>query len=160
MGTHTTQTVSKHVWVCRCYLQKYPHYLKPLNIESFFVTPTDNIEVSNIISSLHQSKSDETNSTSTRIFKLLKKDKSDQLAFLLNQSFASKILLPVLKTSKIIPIYKKGSVLEWSNYRPISLLLCIRLMYNRLYSFIEKKDSHIHPNLIFVNFSCSHSFNI
>ena len=50
-----------------------------------------------------------------------------------------------MKTSKIIPIYKKGSKLECSNYKPISLLSSIdkvlgRLMYNRLYNFLEKKE--------------------
>ena len=47
-----------------------------------------------------------------------------------------------MKTSKIIPIYKK---LECSDFRPISLLSNIdkileRLMYNRLYNFLEKKE--------------------
>ena len=119
-------------------------YLLPLNIESFFLTPTDSTEVSNIIFSLNQNKSDEPNSISIKILKLLNKDISDQLAILFNQSFSSGVFPSVLKTSKIIPIYKKGFKLECSNYRPISLLSNIdkileRLMYNRLYNFLEKK---------------------
>ena len=50
-----------------------------------------------------------------------------------------------MKTNKIIPIYKKGSKLGSSNHRPISVLSNIdkileRLMYNRLYNFLEKKE--------------------
>ena len=42
-------------------------------------------------------------------------------------------------------MYKKGSKLECSNYRPISLLSNIdkileRLIYNRLYNFLVKKE--------------------
>ena len=78
-----------------------------------------------------------------KIQKLLNKDISDQLAIIFNQSFSSGIFPSVLKTSKIIPIYKKASKLECSNYRTISLLHKIekilkRLMYNKLYSFAEK----------------------
>ena len=126
--------------------KKYYDYLPPLNIESFFLTPTDSTEVSNIIFSLNQNKSDGPNSIPIKILKLLNKDISDQLAILFNQSFSSGIFPSILKTSKIIPIYKKkGSKLECSNYRPISLLSNIdkileRLMYNRLYNFLEKKE--------------------
>ena len=77
--------------------------------------------------------------------KLLNKDISDHLAILFNQSFFSGILPSILKTNKIIPIYKKGSKLECSNYRPISLLsnfdkILERLIYNRLYNFLGKKE--------------------
>ena len=49
----------------------------------------------------------------------------------------------VLKTSKIIPFHKKE--LSFSNYQPISLLSNIdeileRIMYNRLYIFLEKNE--------------------
>ena len=125
--------------------KKYCDYLPPLNIESFFLTPTDSTKVPNIIFSLNQSKSDGSNCIPIKILKLLNKDISDQLAILFNQSFSSGIFPSILKTSKIIPIYKKGSKLECSNYRPISLLSNIdkileRLMYNRLYNFLEKKE--------------------
>ena len=84
--------------------KKYYDYLLPLNIESFFLTPTDSHEVSNIISSLNQNKSDEPNSIPTKILKLLNKDISGQLVILFNQSFCSGIFSSILKTSKIIPI--------------------------------------------------------
>ena len=102
--------------------KKYYDYLPPLNIESLFTTPTDSTEVFNIISSLNQDKSDGPNSIPFKILKLLNKAISDQLAILFNQSFSSGIFPSILKTSNIIPIYKKGSKLEYSNYRPISLL--------------------------------------
>ena len=97
------------------------------------------------ISSLNRDKSDGPNSIPIKILKLLNKDISDQLAILFNQSFSSGIFPSILKTSKIIRIYKKGSKLECSKYRPIFLLSNIdkileRLMYNRLYNFLEKKE--------------------
>ena len=129
---------------------------------SFFLTPTDGTEVSNIISSLNQSKSDGPNSIPIKILKLLNKEISDQLAILFNQSFSSGIFPSILKTSKIIPIYKKGSKLECSNYRPISLLSNIdkvleRLMYNRLYNFLERKRNHIFSSIWFSSETLYHS---
>ena len=124
--------------------KKYYDCLPPLNIESFVLTPTDSTEVSNIIFSLNQNKSDGPNSIPIKVLKLLNKDMSDQLAVLFNQSFSHGIFPSILKTSKVIPIYKIDSKLECSNYRATSLLSNIdkileRLMYNRLYNFLEKK---------------------
>ena len=103
------------------------------------------------------------NSIPIKILKLLNKDISDQLAILFNQSFSSGIFPSILKTSKIIPIYKKGSKLECSNYRPISLLSNIdkileRLLYYRLYNFLEKKKrNHIFTPIWFTTEILCHS---
>ena len=48
----------------------------------------------------------------------------------------------VLKSAKVVPVFKKDSKLNYSNYRPISLLSNIekileKLMYNRLYAFLD-----------------------
>ena len=51
----------------------------------------------------------------------------------------------VLKTAKVVPVFKKDSKLDYSNYRPISLLSNIekileKLMYKRLYTFLDNKN--------------------
>ena len=48
----------------------------------------------------------------------------------------------VLKTAKVVPVFKKDSKLNYSNHRPISLLSNIekmleKLMYKRLYAFLD-----------------------
>ena len=65
-----------------------------------------------------------------------------QLCELFNLSFSRGVFPFILKTSEVIPVYKKDSKLKCYNYRPISLLSNIdnalkRLMYNRLYSSLE-----------------------
>ena len=48
----------------------------------------------------------------------------------------------VLKSTKVVPVFKKDSKLNYSNYCPISLLSTIekileKLMYKRLYTFLD-----------------------
>ena len=48
----------------------------------------------------------------------------------------------VLKTAKVVPVFKKDSKLDYSNCRPISLLSNIEkvLVYKRLYKNLCIKD--------------------
>ena len=51
----------------------------------------------------------------------------------------------VLKTAKLVTVFKKDSKLDYSNYPPISLLSNIekileKLMYKRLYTFLNNDD--------------------
>ena len=46
-----------------------------------------------------------------------------QLEDLLNLSFVTGICPSLLKTAKVVPDFKKDSKLDYSSYRPISLLL-------------------------------------
>ena len=85
------------------------YFLIPTKNDSFFISSIDCNEVSNIISSLNNHKTVEPNNISSKIPKLLNKDISNQLASVFNLSLSSGIFPNILKSRKIIPIYKKDS---------------------------------------------------
>ena len=68
------------------------------------------------------------------------------LSYIFNLSLSQGKFISNFKHAKIIPLFKKGSAKDVSNYRPISLLSCFskileKLVYNRLYSFLEKSNA-------------------
>ena len=120
----------------------YTDYLSYSNTNTFFLTPTDKNEISLIISSLDSHKSSGPNSIPVKILKLLKNDISQQLSDIFNMSFSTGQFPSVLKIGKVIPIHKKQSRVDYTNYRPISLLSNIekiieKLMYKRLSNFLD-----------------------
>ena len=122
----------------------HKHFSDDLSNESsstIFLQPADNDEIANIISSLNSNKASGPNSIPYRILFLLKNEISKQLADF-NLSFMTGVFPSVLKTAKVVPIFKKDPKLNYSNYRPISLLSNIekileKLMYKRLYTFLN-----------------------
>ena len=76
---------------------------------------------------------------------LLQDQISNHLATICNLSFSTVVFPTILKTAKVVPIHKKNSKLEVSNYRPISLLSNIdksfeKLIHGRLIEFLEGKQ--------------------
>ena len=81
----------------------------------------------------------------SKILNMLRNDISEQLADLFNLSFTTGTFPNLLKTAKVIPIHKKYSKSNFTNYRPISLLsnldkILEKLMYSRLSTFLNIKD--------------------
>ena len=112
---------------------------------SFFVSPTDKTEMEKIISSLDSNKSVGPNNIPNKILKLLKNDISSQLYEIFNITFFSGVFPSILEIAKVIPVHKKDSKLDFSNYRPISLLsntekILEMLMYNRMYTFFSDNN--------------------
>ena len=120
----------------------YTDYLSNANTNTFFLTPTDKNEISFIISSLDSHKSSGPNGIPVKILKLPKNDISEQLSYIFNMSFLTGQFPSVLKIAKTIPIHKKQSKVDYTSYRPISLLSNIekiieKLMYKRLGNFLN-----------------------
>ena len=96
-----------------------------------------------------------------KLLTLLKPYISKPLAIIFNKSITLGIFPDKLKCAKVIPIHKKGSPTDASDYRPISLLSTYsktleNLMYKRLYEFLDKMDAFY--SLQF-GFSKKHSTN-
>ena len=76
---------------------------------------------------------------------LLKKSLSHPLGIIFNQSIASGCFPDMMKVSEIIPLYKGKEEDQVVNYRPVSLLMTIskileKIIYNRLFKFLMKHN--------------------
>ena len=100
----------------------FSDFLKNRSNISLFLSPTDKTEIENVISSLDSNKSVGPNSISIKMLKLLKNDVFSLLSEIFNIAFSSGVFPSTLKAVKVIPVHKKDSKLDFSNYRPISLL--------------------------------------
>jgi hypothetical protein len=104
----------------------FSEFLKTPSCNSFFLYPTSPQEVENHINSLSNRKASGLYSFPINILKLLKTDISIPIASIINVSFATGCFPSSLKLSKIIPVLKKGSPIEVSNYRPILFYLILK----------------------------------
>ena len=90
----------------------------------------------------------------TKLFKTFNKTLSEPLTNLINLSFIKGVFPNVLKTAQILPTFKKGDKTEMNNYRPISLISNVskileKLMYKRLYTFLEENNSFYPCQFVF-----------
>ena len=109
------------------------------------LTPTNTEEIEDIIKTLNRRKSIEPNNIHTMLLKQFYKEISIAIRKLINLSFERGIFPDALKLARIIPIFKKGDLLQYNNYRPISLTSNIskimeKLVHQRFYIFVENNN--------------------
>ena len=107
---------------------------------------TDGKEVLTNITLLNDKKACGPVSIPTEPLKLIKEYICIPLSNIFNPSFTNGVHPEKLRIAQIIPIFKKGSRLLPSNYRPISLLSNInkileKLVFSRLHRFLELHES-------------------
>ena len=120
---------------------------------SLYLQRTSALEVKKIILAL-RNKSTPRHTYSAKVLKIISDIISTPLACIINKSLQTRHFPNSLKIARVVPIYKGGTVTDINNYRPVSILPLLskifeRVMFNRLYSFLEK-------NRILVN--CQYGF--
>ena len=78
------------------------------------------------------------------ILRILNCELAGPLQSIFNTSFLTGIAPDKFNSARVIPVFKKGSQTNLSNYRPISLLpifnkLLAKLVFNRLVDFSDKR---------------------
>ena len=121
----------------------FSDYLKQPVDQTFYLTPVDELEVSNIIQDMKTKKSPGDDDIRPAIIKLSCSLLVKPITYIYNVSFSSGVMPDIWKIAKVIPIFKKGDKTIPDNYRPISLLSCFekimeKLLAKRIHSFISK----------------------
>ena len=123
---------------------KFQDYLKNPNEHSMFLKETEPAEVYQLLTKLDVNKSDDIYRISAKLLLPIAHIICFPLSSLINKSFECGEFPSMLKLAKVIPLFKSGSKMETSNYRPISLLPIIskifeKIMYTRLRSYLDKE---------------------
>ena len=123
----------------------FDKYLPERNSMSFAFEPCTPNEVYLLVEQLNPSKGTGPNGINTEILILINHLICDTLCKIFNMCITSGIHPDKLKLSHVIPVFKKGSRLLVSNYRPISLLsnlnkILEKIMHKRIYAFLEKYE--------------------
>ena len=103
---------------------------------TFLFYKTDDSSILNIINELPNKTSTGFDDLSMRLIKLIKSEIKPTLTGIFKQSLHTGIFPDKLKIAKVISIYKKGSLNDVSNYRPISLLPSISKIFDN-FIFIQ-----------------------
>ena len=101
--------------------RSYKDYLRNPLPRSIYLTPTDEKEICTEIDKLKPKKST-LDIFNINMLKYVKDEMIPGLVIIFNKSISEGIFPELLKTAKVIPIYKKDDTNFAKNYRPISLL--------------------------------------
>ena len=117
----------------------------PKNSKSLLLYPTTEIEIGSIIDKMIAKQSSGWDGISNKLIKNLKSSLITPLNILFNQSMSEGIFPNIMKTALVTPLHKSGKKSIRTNYRPISLLITIskileKLIYHHTYNFLTKTN--------------------
>ena len=112
---------------------------------SLFLSEVDADEVKKLINSFDTNKATGPCSIPPKILNIICENIASPISKIANLSFLTGVHPEQLKVARVVPIFKTGSKMLTSNYRPISLLsnlnkILEKLMFVRVLSFLEKEN--------------------
>ena len=122
------------------------HYISKIQIatNSLFLSPTNQnqSEIKRIIQDLHPKLSSGYDGISNKLLKKLSDQISNPLMIIFNKSIKEGVFPDKMKAADMSPLFKSKDRSSKNNYRPISLLMTIskileKIMYKRTYNYIN-----------------------
>ena len=123
------------------------HYIDKItrNPKSIYLYCTSEVEIEKLIKSLPNKTSSGHDNISNILLKKLSTTLTKPLAHIFNHSISQGIFPNKMKLAETTPLYKGKETYYTTNYRPISLLLTIsklleKIIYSRVYRFLSQTD--------------------
>ena len=115
------------------------------NTLSFFLYPTSELEILRIINNLKSKTSSGYDHISNKLLKEIKFELLEPLTIIFNKSLTEGVFPEYMKSADIVPLFKNKDKANKTNYRPISLLVTIskileKIIYSRTYSFLDNNS--------------------
>ena len=121
------------------------HYLNKLqsSSDSIFLKPTNKAEIQRLIRQLPSKGSSGYDNIDNILLKKIGTEVSEPISLITNISLEMGIFPDLMKNALVVPLYKAKSKEVVGNYRPISLLLTIsklieKVVYKQVYSYLTK----------------------
>ena len=113
-----------------------------MNATSLYLHPCTPLEIKQIVADLKIKSSYGYDKISNIILKSIMGDIINSICELFNTSMKEGIFPNIMKYADVIPLFKSGDREQLTNYHPISLLITVskileKLIYNRVYSFMD-----------------------
>ena len=140
-------------------------YLKMIrrNQESLYFTPTTPNEVERLIRKLPNKRSHGHDNIDNILLKQIASSISDILCAIFNTSLTKGLFPDIFKIAEVVPLHKSNSKEQVENYRPISLLVTIsklleKIVYSRIYNFLDQTNQLFQSQYGFrTNHGCDHA---
>ena len=135
----------------------------PRNLNSIFINQMSQHETEKMIVSLPNKTSSGHDGMSNTLLKALNESISYPLSIIFRQSINQGIFPDLMKCAEVIPLYQGQQQDLVVNYCPISLLMTIsklleKILYNRMYKFPEKNKILYESQFAFQSrHSCEHA---
>ena len=133
----------------------------PTNDNSMYMKPTSPEEISNIIRTLANKNSHGYDKISNKLLKELRPVVLAPLVIIFNRSMEEGVFPDAMKIADTVPLHKAKCTEDCNNYRPISLLLTMskvleKIIYSRTVTFFDKNKLFYNSQYGFrKNHSCS-----
>ena len=126
-------------------VQTLDHFMSkmPTNLNSVYFYATNKVEIDKIIMNLKNKSSSGWDGISNKLLKEIKDCILEPLANIFNKSLTEGCFPTAMKEACVIPLFKNKCKTDKNNFRPISLLITIskvleKIIYKRTYTFFEK----------------------